>query len=210
MSRGRIPRITNYCLSDWLYIMDDPLGGAPSWKAMAISDFLEKLDGVYVKGDRLKRPLYESIYSDIRYNRSIVSLRFDDGRIGDHTTIFPLLTARNLVASFALISDRVETPGVTFMSAAQCLELQESGMEMCCHSKSHGTDPSDFAEFVEETTDARDTLNTLGIHTQSFIQPGDWAGEHHYDSIGKINNRAARELRSEFAAFYAYSKHRKV
>ena len=198
---SELPNQTSLDLNDKLVIVrsDEELIGN---REAAMGDMYESLDNVHVKGDRLRRPLYESVYSDIRYNRSIVSLRFDDGPIADHTTIFPLLTARNLVASFAVISDDVVAGAG--LSSVECLEMQEAGMEFCGHSKTHGVDPSDFDEFVAETTGARDTLNGLGINISSFVQPGTWVDEHDYDDISKINTKAGRELRNEFAAFFAY------
>ena len=42
MSIGRLPQITNYKATDWLYIMADPLGGSPSWKAIPTSNYFKR------------------------------------------------------------------------------------------------------------------------------------------------------------------------
>ena len=42
MTRGRIPQVPNYSLTDWLYIDVGPLGGSPAWKATPISNFFKR------------------------------------------------------------------------------------------------------------------------------------------------------------------------
>ena len=39
MSIGRLPQITNYKATDWMYIFADPFGGMPEWKATPASNF---------------------------------------------------------------------------------------------------------------------------------------------------------------------------
>ena len=38
MSIGRLPQITNYSSTDWVYIFVGPLGGTPTWKATPVSN----------------------------------------------------------------------------------------------------------------------------------------------------------------------------
>ena len=42
MTRGRIPQVPNYNLTDWLYIDVDPLGGSPAWKATPANNFFKR------------------------------------------------------------------------------------------------------------------------------------------------------------------------
>ena len=39
MSIGRLPQITNYSATDWVYLFVDPFGGFPEWKATPASNF---------------------------------------------------------------------------------------------------------------------------------------------------------------------------
>ena len=43
MSIGRLPQITNYSSTDWVYIFVGPLGGSPAWKATPVSNFFGKI-----------------------------------------------------------------------------------------------------------------------------------------------------------------------
>lgn len=170
----------------------------------AMGDMFESLDSVYVKGNALNRPLFESVYADIRFNRSIISLRFDDAKRADYDTVFPLLASRDLIGTFFVISNRVQTPGAEYATVAEALEMQEAGMEIACHTKTHGADPADYDEFYEEIIDSRDDLNDLGFHADSLGAPGSWFDTYRFDDIDMIHSKESRLIRSEYAAFFHY------
>lgn len=189
--------------TDLLATVDD-VSGVPETKKMTAENVFNSLDNVHTEEIVLNRPLYESIYADIRYNRSIVSMRFDDAKRADYETVFPLLAERDLVGTFLVISDKVQTPLGTYATVAEVLEMQEAGMEIVIHTKTHGTNPVDHDDFIAETAGARDTLNTLGFHVDSGSGCGTWTGEYLFDDIDKRLSRAGRLVREEFAAFYSY------
>ena len=106
------------------------------------------------------------------YGNGVISLRFDDGNEDDHYFIYPLLVARNLKAGFSVIRNRINVAGST--SLTQILEMQSNGMEILCHSFSHGADPGNYDNFYHETAQAVSEMRTCGIKIDSFSEPGNW------------------------------------
>jgi len=118
-------------------------------------------------------------------SQGIVCLRFDDGTPKDYTTTFPLLTDRNLVATFApsrsLWMDGIND--VSYSKISEFLTMQDNGMEIACHSKTHGDDPTSYAEFVDETKNAIIEMRLLRFKITSWVQPGTWDGANNMYNI---------------------------
>lgn len=142
-------------------------------------------------------PLFRNIRSDV----GVVALRFDDGVTEDYSYTFPALTARRLVASFAIISTYPGTTG--YATWPQIVELQDAGMEIQCHSATHSS-PADNAEFVTETTGAADTIRAQGLYVQSFVQPGPFSGDYYIDTPAKMDSAIGRWLQRHFAVSEHY------
>lgn len=149
---------------------------------------------------------YDSIYSGIGLDgcRAVIALRWDDGNAADYTTIFPLLTARSLVAGFAVVSGDIGTTGKT--TAANLLAMQDRGMETLCHSATHGADPATLTAFRAETVSAAAAIRAAAaLHTQTFIQPGSWTGSVcNFTTPAHFNTVFGRVLQDEFATVEAY------
>ena len=145
---------------------------------------------------------WDALYSGCTFKRGAVSIRFDDGTDDDYTYTFPLLTARNMVAGFAVVNSLLDT--ALHMTTAQALELQAAGMEMMCHSETHSPDPADYAEFVTETSGAKTNLNTKGLQGDQFVQPGSWVGTYYFTDEAQLSSPEGLLFRKEFAAFGGY------
>ncbi len=156
----------------------------------------------YHVDDEVHGPYWPAIYSDVTFTRGVVSLRFDDNDQVEYSTIYPLLRDRNLVALFAVPYDTIDA--VSKCTLTQLKQMQRRGMEIACHSRTHGGSPATVADFISETTAAADDMRALGLHVQHFIQPGTWTGDCYFDSEAKMDGVFGRILRSYFATASSY------
>jgi len=117
-------------------------------------------------------------YTSSRYptGNGVLSLRFDDGVPRDYSFTYPLLTARSLVAGFAVILDRINP---NYLTLEQLKTMQTAGMEIMCHSYSHSSDPTGLSEFTIETALAVEEMRMLGLNIDSWVQPGTWTGDYY-------------------------------
>lgn len=117
-------------------------------------------------------------YTSSRYptGNGVLSLRFDDGVTRDYSFTYPQLTARSLVAGFAVIRDWINT--AKSLTLAQLQIMQTAGMEIMCHSYSHRSDPTGLSEFTIETAIAVKEMRMMGLNIDSWVQPGTWTGDY--------------------------------
>lgn len=180
-----------------LHTLDD------STVVAAINEVLDDVDNTI---DMFRMTKWEAIYSGTTYKRGVVSLRFDDTTTEDYTVTYPLLLERNLVAGFAAISGRFDTAG--YLTTAQALEMQEHGMEIMHHSRTHSATTDTYAEFYDEVVTAADELRAAGLCINQFIQPGAWStgNPYYFETEDQLISREGRALRNNFAAMGAYVK----
>jgi peptidoglycan/xylan/chitin deacetylase (PgdA/CDA1 family) len=136
---------------------------------------------------------------------AILSLRFDDNDLKNYTITFPLLTARNLVAGFSFYRMNMGNPA--YMTLARMLEMQAAGMEIMCHSFTHGADPVDYDAFVRETALPVAEMRRLGLKIWTFVQPGGWVGANNHYDITTTDFWGTPEdllLRAHFKSYMAY------
>ena len=128
-------------------------------------------------------------------SQGIVCLRFDDATPNDYAVTYPLLTDRSLVATFAasraLFTDGINSTG--YSKIPDFLTMQNNGMEIACHSKTHGNDPASYAEFVDETKNAIIEMRLLRFKIASWVQPGSWVGANNTYNITTIDFYATEE-----------------
>lgn len=151
-------------------------------------------------------PFYSNIYAGQTYaaGQGIISLRFDDGVAKDFSQTYPLLTARSLVAGFSAVRNNLN--GTGYLTLAQCLTMQTAGMEIMCHSRTHGADPASLAAFHDETLKASSEMWLIGLKVVSFVQPGTWEAGYNINDPGNTDAAADAFLRSRFAAYEAYGQ----
>ena len=125
-----------------------------------------------------------------------IALRFDDGGISSYTTIWPILRARNLRGSFALISSKMGlvTDGYDHIDYTEAGQMMREGATFHNHTKTHQlatliTDTQ--ANCYTEINDCRSALisNGLGdgISEDIFIPPyGEW-GTNYQLAIAQAN-----------------------
>lgn len=68
-------------------------------------------------------------------SRPKVVITFDDGRLDNYTTVFPILKELGLKAHFFVIASKIATPG--YMNWQQLKELKEGGMVVGSHGMTH-------------------------------------------------------------------------
>lgn len=165
-----------------------------------------KADAVLMSADfRRMEEYWQAVYGDVTFSaRGVINLRFDDGYATDYTTIFPELNSRHLPATFGVVSDFINASG-QYITTAQALEMQQAGMEMACHSKTHGADPANLAAFSAETVTAQAALRALKLQGDVFIAPGTWVAAYLLNTAAKMDGTPAGQLlRANFAAAEAY------
>jgi hypothetical protein len=133
----------------------------------------------------------------------VVSLRFDDWTTYDISDTLPLLTARGLLAGFAVPRARLGASGNATL--AQALSTQATGHEIMCHSMSHSdNDPTSFADFQNETAVAVEEMRLLNLRADTFIQPGTWSGAYNMNSAAWYGTQGDLLLRQYFNSYEAY------
>lgn len=105
-----------------------------------------------------------------------LSLRFDDGPSGDVAKVATPLAANGLVGGFAIVRSYLDQSGK--LSTDQALDIQAAGNEIMCHSRTHGSDPTNLTtgagNFTDEAITAATEMRALGLNVRSFVQPGTW------------------------------------
>ncbi|QAZ68324.1 polysaccharide deacetylase family protein [Solidesulfovibrio carbinolicus] len=79
----------------------------------------------------------------------MVTLVFDDGLSSVYQYAYPVLAKYGLVATTAVIADRVDSGDPDFMDEKQLKELQTAGWEIASHSLTHKR-PIDIPKFIAE------------------------------------------------------------
>ncbi len=107
----------------------------------------------------LEGSIYEAIL-DLVKNRPDVLITFDDSNVSDFVIALPALLARQMTATFFVVSERINQPG--FLTTAQILEMAQAGMSI----GSHGTQHRPWAtlgpkDLHDELTTSRKVLEDL-------------------------------------------------
>lgn len=156
--------------------------------------------------DQVRQSVYNEIF--VADGVAAVMLCHDDGPEVDYTTIYPYLRDKQVVGSFAIIQGSVT--GGTNLTWAQIKEMHDHGMEIVCHSRTHGSAPANFAAFVDEAITAADDLaltdGTWQATIDGFVQPGTWnAGPYYFNDPTLVDGTdAGDQLRSRYAVATAY------
>lgn len=98
-------------------------------------------------------------------------LTFDDGYLSDYDIVFPLLAARNIQATFFLITDKIGAPG--YVGWSQVEEMHRHGMCIGSHSRSHRRMTAlSTEEAVREFGESKQRLEDyLGAPVEAFSYP---------------------------------------
>jgi len=99
----------------------------------------------YLKAERYAVVGLEELLTNIKHQgsnikphsdpRPKVVITFDDGRLDNYTTAFPILKELGLRAHFFVIAGKIATPG--YMNWQQLKELKEGGMAVGSHGMTH-------------------------------------------------------------------------
>jgi hypothetical protein len=138
--------------------------------------------------------------------RGVLSLRFDDGPEKDYAITYQELISRGLVGGFAIIRNKINMAEHTTL--AQIKTMQDNGMEIMCHSRTHVADPAAFAIFKDEAIVAGHEMRALKLDIASFVQPGTWVKAYPsgYDLGDKVyGSPADLALRANYWGYEAYA-----
>lgn len=95
--------------------------------------------------------------------KSAVLITFDDSYLNQFIKAYPIMKAKNMVATSYQISDFVNQPG-SHLTSAQLQELYNAGWDIGNHSKTHAHLNTLTQQQVEdELTACKDFLNGLGL-----------------------------------------------
>lgn len=75
-------------------------------------------------------------FQDGAFDSGSLVITFDDGKLSNYTDGFPLITSKGVKCTHYIISDYVGSLG--YMTWNQLNELNQSGFDIQCHSKTHG------------------------------------------------------------------------
>lgn len=115
--------------------------------------------------------LYNSLHGDFNLPVKPIILSFDDGYDNMHSAAYPILQKYGFIGSFAIITDRVGSPG--YMNWNQIKELKNSGNEISSHSVSHpDLSQVSYVKLSSELLQSKETLdNVLHQDTKVLIYP---------------------------------------
>jgi peptidoglycan/xylan/chitin deacetylase (PgdA/CDA1 family) len=108
-----------------------------------------------------------------------VALFFDDGWKNQYDEAFPILKEFGFKATFAVITDYIGLDRETFrarMNLTELRELQNSGMEIASHTKTHPHILNLTHErLIDEILNSKKALTQLGFNVKTFVYPyGEW------------------------------------
>jgi peptidoglycan/xylan/chitin deacetylase (PgdA/CDA1 family) len=108
-----------------------------------------------------------------------VCLFFDDGWQNQYDVAFPILKSFGFKASFAVITGSIGLDRGTFasrMNVDELKELQASGMEIACHTKTHPHMVNlTSSQLYDEVVDSKNVLAQMGFNVKTFVYPfGEW------------------------------------
>jgi peptidoglycan/xylan/chitin deacetylase (PgdA/CDA1 family) len=119
--------------------------------------------------------LFDALYRRVPLPPRPIIISVDDGYVDDVTTILPDLERWRMVATFFVITGRMQQPG--FLSAAQIRELDRAGMDVGDHTAHHlDLELMTPPELESETAGSRRVLESvLGHPVYYFAYPfGDY------------------------------------
>ena len=103
--------------------------------------------------------------------KAVVALRFDDGQDAFGATVYPLLTARGLPASMALISNFTSQPWGANTTWANIRTWNNNGIEIWCHGYDH-RDYQGYSGLYKNIVTAKEEIEAQGIKVQGWAMPG--------------------------------------
>jgi peptidoglycan/xylan/chitin deacetylase (PgdA/CDA1 family) len=139
-------------------------------------------------------------------NGRLVCLFFDDGLEVQYDVALPILLQHGFAASFAIITDyigaRASDPIYNCMTAEEIMELDEYGMDVAAHSKTHPnlTEISD-EQLQDEIIGSKKDLEKLGFEVRTFVYPG---GAYNERVIGYVKQAGYVCARSTWLEQYYY------
>jgi peptidoglycan/xylan/chitin deacetylase (PgdA/CDA1 family) len=115
--------------------------------------------------------LFDALYKGAPLPPKPIIISVDDGYVDDIRTILPDLERWHMVATFFVITGRMDEPG--FLSASQIRELDRAGMDVGDHTAHHVELPAlDARELRAETAGSRAALDrVLGHPVYYFAYP---------------------------------------
>jgi peptidoglycan/xylan/chitin deacetylase (PgdA/CDA1 family) len=79
--------------------------------------------------------LFHALYNGASLPPKPVMITVDDGYVDDVQQILPVLKARNMVATFYIITGRFHEPG--FLNVGEVRRLDDAGMDIGAHTRTH-------------------------------------------------------------------------
>lgn len=165
-------------MSGWVCVMYHEVleelprrGGRSEYFAVSRTAFEEQLEWIgqfgfrgCTIGDSLSNP-----------QAARIAITFDDGTIGQARYAFPALLARQMSATFFVVTDWVGRPG--FASWDDLREMQAAGMEISSHTRTHPflSELGDDDVLAELRDSRRELDDRLGqVTTLVSLPNGDW------------------------------------
>lgn len=177
----------------------------PRWKwAVSQQGFCRQLDLLKAAGWTTIR------FSDLLEHWTVpeksVAITFDDG-YADNFPAFEALCSRGMTASWFVVTKHIGgVSGWTnqgalrlpMLSKEQLLEMQDSGMEIGAHSRTHARlTELDIADLRDEVTGSREDLgHVLGRPIDSFAYPYGSFNEQVVQTVGEAGYKIACTTRS--------------
>ncbi|MEM2911608.1 MAG: polysaccharide deacetylase family protein [Candidatus Bathyarchaeia archaeon] len=130
-----------------------------------------------------------------------VALFFDDGWKNQYDEAFPILKEFGFKATFAVVTDYIGLDRGTLqarMNRTELKELQNSGMEIASHTKTHPYMLNLTHErLIDEIANSKKALTQLGFNVKTFVYPyGEW-NQTIIDYVKEAGYTCARTIKTE-------------
>ena len=168
-----------------------------------MSDSLGLEQGFPVFGVRLRPSIYalpstlESVVSMADSTPTILMWLADDP--AQDTDFIKRLRSRNLRAMLAIPSYFVGTEGRPGWEDLQ--QDQALGFGFAAHSRKHSSSTLDGVDFVGEVLGSISDLDSMGLRTTQFVEPGNWPETISFDSASKFKTWRGSLMRTFVSVF---------
>lgn len=130
-----------------------------------------------------------------------VALFFDDCWKNQYDKAFPILKEYGFKATFAVVTNCIGLDRETFharMDLRELKELQNNGMEIASHTKTHPHMLNLTCEnLIEEIINSKEALTRHGFNVKTFVYPyGEW-NQTVMDYVKKAGYTCARTIKPE-------------
>jgi peptidoglycan/xylan/chitin deacetylase (PgdA/CDA1 family) len=196
---------SSWLANQWSMIWGDPYFNPNSWVVFAGNPSWSNITKIKIVLTTVAGQISDVSFDLLSFGsirKPAVLLAFDDNFDTQFSIAYPLIKAKNMVASIFCVSSYID--GVNKLTTANLLELYNKGWDIANHCKTH-TDLTtlNLSQQEGQFTDCRDVLNALGL-TRASLHIAYPNGLYNADTLTAMQNIAAKTGRTITGTVYSW------